>query len=262
MLKFCANLSMMFTEHPINQRFEVAHRSGFDFIEWLFPYSHDIQTIQSWLANSNLKLVLINSALGDTSRGYRGIGAIPGREDDFRQDFERSLEYAAALSVRNIHVMAGVVPAQLSRKKCEATFVENLAWASNLAQGTEVTLLIEPLNHQDIPNYLHSTCAESFDIIRQVDGEIFLQFDFYHLQITEGNLGDRLRKHYNTIKHIQFSSVPGRHEPKYGEVNVDYLFGLLETLKYERFIGCEYTPKETTEAGLDWGLNWGIKPRS
>lgn len=251
----------MYTEYPINDRFSAAYRSGFDYVEWLFPYAHEISDIESWLQDSGLRLVLINSALGDPHRGDRGIGALPDRVDDFRSEFELSLRYADALNVRNIHVMAGIVPPTLSVKECRDTFIENLKWAINLAKGTDVRLLIEPLNHQDSPNYLHTTCSESMQVLREVDG-LALQFDFYHLQITEGNLAHRIREHFDDIGHVQFSSVPGRHEPQYGEVNVDFLFGVLESLNYDGFIGCEYTPMQTTQEGLGWATKWGIKPRN
>lgn len=251
----------MYREFSIEYRFSAAYQSGFDYVEWLFPYAHEISTIGSWLQNNELRLVLINAGLGDAQRGDRGIAALPDRVNEFRFDFERSLQYAESLNVGNIHVMAGIVPPQLSPKECRDTFIENLTWASNLAKGTETRLLIEPLNHQDTPNYLHTTCSESLEILRAVDG-IALQFDFYHLQITEGNLAHRMQEYFDDIGHIQFSSVPGRHEPQYGEVNVDYLFGVLESLDYNGFVGCEYTPMQTTQEGLGWAMKWGVKPRN
>jgi hydroxypyruvate isomerase len=45
---------------------------------------------------------------------------------------------------------------------------------------------------------------------------------------------------------------PGRHEPGTGEINYPFLFRLLDRLGYAGWIGCEYKPATTTEAGLGW----------
>ena len=85
-----------------------------------------------------------------------------------------------------------------------------------------------------------------------------MQFDFYHLQIMEGNLSYGLQRHLDVIGHVQFSSVPGRHEPQHGEVNVPYLFALLDEIGYTGWVGCEYRPKTTTLEGLRWGEPYGL----
>ncbi|MCK8349851.1 TIM barrel protein, partial [Erwinia amylovora] len=53
-------------------------------------------------------------------------------------------------------------------------------------------------------------------------------------------------------QHIQIASVPDRHEPDEGEVNIPWLFELLDSRGYQCWIGCEYFPRTTTLAGLGW----------
>lgn len=40
MPRFAANLSMMFTEVPFIERFAAARKTGFDAVEFLFPYDY------------------------------------------------------------------------------------------------------------------------------------------------------------------------------------------------------------------------------
>ena len=78
----------------------------------------------------------------------------------------------------------------------------------------------------------------------------------------EGNLAASLSRYLPLISHVQFSSVPGRHEPQYGEVNVAHLLDYLDEIGYGGWVGCEYWPKAGTEAGLGWAAEYGIYPET
>ena len=45
---------------------------------------------------------------------------------------------------------------------------------------------------------------------------------------------------------------PGRHEPGTGEINYPFLLKHIDDIGYQGWIGCEYVPATTTEAGLGW----------
>ena len=60
------------------------------------------------------------------------------------------------------------------------------------------------------------------------------------------------QRHFELVKHIQISGVPGRHEPDDNEINYEYLFGLIDDLGYEGYVGCEYNPRRSTSEGLIW----------
>ena len=258
MLRFAANLSTMFNETDELKRLDHIARLGFQHLEWLFPYSCDRREIASRLNDLNLNLVLINTASGTAQKGDRGIGALPGREDEFKTAMTQALEYADVLNIPMIHVMAGVCADLDKRDEYLETFARNLTWATQQLNGSSTQLLVEPLNQVDNPNYLISTSEQALELMSMVNANIGLQFDFYHLQIMEGNLSHSLKTHFDQIAHVQFSSLPGRHEPQYGEVNCHYLFELLESLSFDGFIGCEYRPKSTVEDGLSWAARYGI----
>ena len=261
MPRFAANLSTMFADLPVCERFGAARALGFDAVEYLFPYADPLADVRRWLVGADLQLVLLNTPLGDAANGERGVAALPGRERDFRDHFDRALEYAVELQASMIHVMAGVV-AQSQQEEARAVFVENVRHAADRAAQHDIDILLEPLNDEDTPGYLLTTTAQARRCIEQVGrGNVLLQYDFYHRQIMEGNLARRLAANLDIIGHMQFSSVPGRFEPQYGEVNVAVLFDLCDELGYDRWIGCEYRPKTTVAAGLSWGVPYGIGER-
>ena len=68
----------------------------------------------------------------------------------------------------------------------------------------------------------------------------------------EGELAATLQKALPRIGHIQLADNPGRNEPGTGEINYPFLFKHLESIGYAGWIGCEYKPVTTTEAGLGW----------
>lgn len=262
MPKLAANLSMLFPELGFLDRFAAARVHGFQAVECLFPYAYDAREIAARLADHGLKLVLFNTAPGDFAKGERGLAALPGRKEEFRRSFETALAYAAALSCNRLHFMAGIVPANVDPAVYRDCFLDNLAWAADLAHSQAIMLLLEPLNTHDVPGYLLPTIPAALAVMNDLRlDNIFLQFDGYHTQMNQGRLADNLRKHFHLIRHIQISGVPGRHEPDATqEINYAYLLPLIDELGYDGWVGCEYNPKGDTVAGLAWATPWLLSP--
>jgi hydroxypyruvate isomerase len=259
MPRFAANLTTLCRGQPLAAACAAVRDLGFGAVEILFPYDRPSDEVRATLAAHGLELVLLNTSPGDWAAGERGLAALPGREAEFHTAFAEALDYARALGAPMIHVMAGVVPAAIARARCTEVFVDNLRTAAAQAQADGIRLMLEPLNWRDVPGYLHATAAETRALVERIGADnVGLQFDCYHLQITQGDLAAALAAHRDIIGHVQFSSVPGRHEPQYGEVNLPFLFEQLDALGYAGWVGCEYTPKTTLEAGLAWGRPYGL----
>ena len=255
MPRFAANLTMLYPEHDFLDRFAAAAADGFDAVEYLFPYAYDKAELAARLSDDGLRQVLFNGPPGDWDRGERGLACLPGRDDDFRRGIDTALEYASALRCPRIHVMAGVAPAGMDREALRATYVANLAWAARRAQDHDVDLLIEPINTRDVPGFFLNRQDEAHTIVAEVGASnLKVQMDLYHCQIVEGDVATKLRRYLPTgrVGHIQIAGVPDRNEPDIGELHHDYLFAVIDELGFDGWIGCEYRPKTTTSAGLEW----------
>jgi 2-dehydrotetronate isomerase len=252
-LKFAANLTMMFNEVPFPERFAAAADAGFKGVEFLFPYDYPGVELAELLHVNRLQNVLFNLPPGDWTAGERGLAALPGREEEFRAGVAQAIAYARALGTPQLHAMAGVVPAGAEHALLRKTYVENLRYAASETHRYGIGLLIEPINTRDIPGYFLQTQAEAHRIREQVGApNLKVQMDVYHLQIMEGDIATKMRHYLPHIGHIQIAGVPGRNEPDSGEVNYAYLFCLLDELGYEGWLGCEYRPAKGTLEGLGW----------
>ena len=258
-MRFCANLSMMFNEKPFMDRFEAAARAGFKGVEFLFPYDYPAQEIRSRLDANGLEQVLFNAPPGNWDAGERGTASLPGRDAEFRDGVKRALEYADVLGNTLLHVMAGIPGGEVAPVTAAARYAANLAWAAEQAHAAGVKLVIEPINHRDMPGFHLNTMAQGAAVIEAIGRDrIGLQFDLYHCQITEGDVTKRMAALMPVILHMQVADVPGRNEPGTGEIGWEFIFDRVRALGYGGWIGCEYRPAGETVAGLAWRERYGV----
>ncbi len=269
MPQFAANISLMYTECPFLDRFEAAARDGFRAVEFLFPYAIAKPELAARLEANGLQQVLFNGPPGSLQQALhgefqdplaRGSAGLPGRENDFRSGVELALDYATALACPRIHLMAGLMPHGVPRDAMLATYAANLLWAAQQAAKVGVDVLIEPINTRDNPRYLLNRQDEAHAIVVEVGAaNLKVQMDLYHCQIVDGDVAMKLRQYLptGTVGHMQIAGVPERHEPDIGEVNYSYLFSVIDELRYQGWVGCEYRPKLGGEpGGTSRGLGW------
>lgn len=255
MLKFAANLSMMYQEHAFLDRYAAAASDGFMAVECMFPYAEPAAFVRERMDSVGVSQVLFNAPPGVTSRGDRGLAALPGRQAEFQAGVEQALAYATTLSCSNVHVMAGLAPDGVPREALLDCYRENLDWAARQARSAGVTLLIEPINTRDIPGYILNRQDEAHAIVQAVNASnLKVQMDLYHCQIVEGDVTTKLREYLPTgrVGHLQIAGVPLRQEPDRGELDYGWVFSVLRELHYTGWIGCEYRPAADTSAGLRW----------
>ena len=253
MPRFAANLSMLFTEVPFLDRFERAARAGFTSVEVQFPYEAPAATVRERLVANRLQMVLHNLPGGDWAAGDRGIACQPARVEEFRAGVERGIAYATTLGVPQLNCLAGIVPAGVDDATARRTFVENLRYAAPKLKAAGLKLLIEPINNFDVPGFWLNNTPKAISVIEEVGADnLFVQYDIYHAQRYEGELANTLTKYLPQIGHIQIADNPGRNEPGTGEIHFPFLFAHLRRIGYTGWVGAEYKPAGTTEAGLTW----------
>lgn len=253
MPRFAANLSMLFTELPFLDRFEAASKAGFKGVEYLFPYAFEARELAERLDRFGLTQVLHNLPAGDWEKGERGIACHPDRVAEFRDGVGRAIEYARMLGCMQLNCLAGIAPAGVSEELLRETLVDNLRYAARKLKEADIRLLVEPVNTYDIPGFYVNRTAQAIGIIEEVgSNNLFLQYDIYHAQRMEGEIGNTIAKQLARIGHIQLADNPGRNEPGTGELNYPWLFRHIDGLGYDGWIGCEYKPAATTAGGLGW----------
>ena len=259
MIRLAANLSFLFNEMPFMDRFAAAGACGFKGVEYLFPYEHSPKDIAEALDDARVAQVLFNVGPGDWSAGERGIAALPGRERDFLEALDQGLEYAAVLRCPRLHVMAGLRPSGASLEEIERVYEANLRLAATRCAQRKVEVVIEPINHRDIPGYYLNTTRQAIAVIDRIAApNLKLQLDLYHCQVTEGDLVHHIRALAGRFSHVQIAGNPDRNEPDTGEVNYTYVLEELDASGYDGWVGCEYRPKSGTREGLEWARAYGI----
>lgn len=149
--------------------------------------------------------------------------------------------------------MAGVVPTGEDAGLCREVFIDNLRYAAERFAPHGKRVLIEALSPGVKPDYLFSSQYQALAIVKDVSRpNVFIQLDTFHAQKVDGNLTRLIRDYAGKYAHVQIAGLPDRHEPDDGEINYSWLFRLFDEVEYPGWIGCEYTPRTHTEAGLGW----------
>jgi hydroxypyruvate isomerase len=250
MPKLAANVSMLFPQLEFLERFAAAARAGFRFVEYQFPYAWPADEVARRARAAGVEVVLHNLPAGDMAMGERGIACLPGRAQEFREGVERAIEYAKAVSCPRLNCLAGLAPQDTAHF---AQLVENVRYGARRLGEVGVQLLIEPINTRTVPGFFLTGSRQAIDVLNAAgEGNAFLQYDIFHMQVMEGDLAHSIERLLPRIGHMQLADVPGRHEPGSGEINFEFLLAHIDALGYTGCMGCEYNPRGDTVEGLKW----------
>jgi hydroxypyruvate isomerase len=253
MPKLAANLTMLWNELDFLDRFGAAAKAGFKAVEYLFPYGYDKQQLVDRLGQHGLTQVLHNLPSGDWAKGDRGIACLSARRGEFRDGVGQAIEYAKALGCTQLNCLAGIAPADADPDALLSTLVDNLKFAAAELNRAGIKLLLEAINTRDVPGFFVSHTRQALEVFAEVSSNnLYLQYDIYHMQIMEGDLGPTIKGNLPRIAHLQLADNPGRNEPGTGEIHYPFLFDLLDREGYKGYVGCEYKPQGKTDAGLAW----------
>jgi hydroxypyruvate isomerase len=252
-LRYSANLSILWPDLDFYDRFQAASDAGFRFVEMGFPHELDTGRIERLLSSLDLRMVLFNPYAGDWDAGERGILTQPGRE----ADVERALRDAFSLTHRwgthLLNPLAGLLSGSLTKTQAFDTAVANLRRMAPRAQEADVVLLVEGINSIDLPGFAVDTTAEAAALVRAVGHpNVRMLLDVYHVAMAGEDPMASLQACFPLMAHVHVADTPGRHEPGTGNQPIAEFLRELDRMGYQGFVGLEYEPAAGTDRGLAW----------
>jgi hydroxypyruvate isomerase len=258
---FAPNTRTMFQDLALPERLDRFRQHGFDTVEYLFPYDLPAAELKHMLDERGMKISLLDVLPGNVGAGDISAAIDPARIAEFRENARRALEYAFVLDVGFVNCLAGcacdargskaILPGDKARLL--DLYKENLAFTCDIFRGSGRIILVEPISSFQFPGYLVNRLEEAGAIIDELDRpNLALQFDFFHVQLTQGNLSSNLERFHSRIRYCQIANPPGRNEPGVGELEYDFLLDRLEALGYEGYVGLEYAPSDGMEHDFSW----------
>ena len=245
------NLSVMlwtvYKDLPFEQRLEKAAEAGYQAVEL-------VKEFENWtdadFRRGNSKKRSLGITFDATAGVWTGT-ADPRARDKFVADLKNFLPIAEKLECSAIIVLSGNRVEGLSHDAHHEACIEALKRGADLAAKQKAALLLENIDQEENPKYYLTSVAEGFEIVRKVNHpNVKFLYDFYHEQIAEGNLIEKLEKNIDLVGLVHIADVPGRHEPGTGEINYANIFRKLAQLKYDHYAAMEFEPAGDPVAAL------------
>lgn len=229
----------VYRDLPFEQRLEKVAEAGYHSVQL-------VNEFDKWSEDDFRRFRAMKESLKmtcDSTAGLHTGVADPAAGDKFLQELTSFFPTAAKLECPTIIVLSGNRVEGVSHDAQHQACIEVLKRAADLAQKNNVTLLLENIDQEENPKYYLTSVAEGFEIIRAVDHpRVKFLYDFYHEQISEGNLIEKLEKNIDLVGVVHIADVPGRHQPGTGEINYESIFRKLGELKFAHYAAMEFMP--------------------
>ncbi|WP_280319730.1 hydroxypyruvate isomerase family protein [Nocardia wallacei] len=260
-LPYAVNLSILFTELPLLDRPAAARATGFDAVEFWWPFATatpgetDIEDFVQAVEQAGVRLIGLNLYAGDMPGGDRGLVSWPGREQEFADSVTVAARIGRRLGCRAFNALYGNRFDGIDPAQQDELAVRNLALAADALAEIDGTVLLEPLSA--IAAYPLRSAADVvgvLDRVRAAHGSpnLGLLADLYHLATNGDDLDQVIERYGDRIAHVQIADAPGRHEPGTGDLD---LFGYVDKLGaagYRGYIAAEYVPTGASADSLAW----------
>lgn len=253
MIKTDVNISILFKEYPLAERFTQAARAGFEAVEFYWDKDHDPKQIARAVLDNDLRVAAFNLDAGDLPTGDRGLLNDPERDRQMRDNVPVAIELAQKIGCKKLTALAGNLRPGEEREKQIKRIRGNLRWICEESSREGITIMVEALNGFDNKFYPFTNTAETLAFLSSVDvPNLEYLYDIYHMQRMEGNIIATLEKHIDRIGHIQIADSPLRRHPGTGEINYKRVFEAIERCGYQGSVGLEYIADGLTEESLGW----------
>lgn len=237
--KLSVMLWTVYRNLPFEERIEKMAEAGFHAVELVGEY-------KDWSEEDFRRANAKRRELGltfDTTAGLpHGVGD-PSEREAFLADLRHELPIMEKIECPACIVMSGNRVPGMSRDAQHDSCIEGLKRAAEIVEGKNVRLLLENIDPEENPKYFLTSVAEGFEIMRAVNHpQVRFCYDFFHEQIAEGNLIEKLEKNIDFVGLVHIADVPGRHEPGTGEIDYQNIFKKLGQLNYNWYAAMEYLP--------------------
>jgi len=237
----------IYRDLPFDQRLEKVAEAGYNAVELVGEF-------HKWSAADFAAYNRKKRELGiifDATSGLDRSLVNPAERDAFLADLNALLTDAEKLECPAVIVLSGNKVPELSHAEQRESVVEGLKRAADAAAKRNITVLLENIDPEENPKYFLTSVAEGFEIITEVNHpNVKFLFDFFHEQISEGNLIEKLEKNIDKVGLVHIADVPGRHEPGTGEINYANIFRKLVSLGYKGRAAMEFLPTADPVASL------------
>jgi hydroxypyruvate isomerase len=239
--RFAVNVEMWWRNLPFLDRLRQAAALGFPAVEF-WPYQgKDIDQIAALSRELGLAIAQF------TAWGFTPGMNHPENEDRVVATVEEACQVAHRLDCDKMTVVAGNNQPGMSQEQMIAQVIKTLQRVAPIAEREKVMLILEPMNGRvDHPGHCLYGSADAVAICREVNSShVKINWDLYHMQISEGDLCGRLREGYDQLGYLQLADHPGRNEPGTGEIHYNRVLREAYELGYRGFVGLELRPKTT-----------------
>ena len=242
--KLSVMLWTVFRDLPFEKRLEKVAEAGYKNVELVGEY-------QKWSEEDYVRANAKRKELGisfDATAGLKHGVANPTDREALLADLREALVSMEKLSCPSIILLSGDVVPGLSRGAQHQSCIDSLKAAAKLVEGKKIAgepvrLLLETIDPLENPKYYLTSASEAFEVVKAVDHpQVEFLYDFFHEQIAEGNLIDKLEKNISHVALVHIADVPGRHQPGTGEINYESIFRKLGELKYRGTVAMEFLP--------------------
>jgi len=237
------NMESWWTDLPFMQRFEQAAAHGFGAIEfWNYNIDgRDMKAVASLCNELSLDIVQFT--------GWGGPSlADPANHEKFAESIRHAVELAQQLDAPMFTVVGHQQLDGLGQEESVSNLTTALERVAPILENGEKMLILEPFNPVDHQGHFLNGSADALQICRNIDSPfVKINWDLYHMQLSEGNLVANMRDGMDQIGYVQVADVPGRHQPGSGELNYRFIFEALQQMGYKGPIGLECWPDKNGE---------------
>ncbi len=242
--RFAVNVEMWWSKLEFLDRIRKAAELGFPAVEfWPFE-TKEQQKVADLTQELGIEIAQF------TAWGFKPHLNDPKNEASFLKTMEAACKVAHLWKCRKMTVVAGDNTPGMSQEAMHEQVIQALTKVAPLVEAEKVMIILEPMNGRvDHPGHCLYGSVDAVKICRAVNSKMVkINWDLYHMQITEGDLCGRLKEGFDQVGYLQLADHPGRHEPGTGEIHYNRVLRQAYELGYRDFVGLECNPTEELAA--------------